>query len=279
MGGNVTQRMIVGLLITVLVSVSARAQMSINPVQDYINKTTLLNNILSNQRATEMSQRAQTDGRSSNKTSNAKPAGPGSAPAPEATKFSAAAASILPKLLSGKTASDPAKQREAEQYFQSLIGLYQQTARKDGFDANDLAYGFEYFVVNSYMIYHDLHEVEYNKDPRIKRGKDSLDRLRLMAEKNAQKISISQERVVYQQFKTMLSGNPGVQKMTAQEKQQLTELLAIMFGVNFSMYTKGVNSEDPRTIEQAHTTAKVYLEKLIGAPIGSIKIGNEGLQH
>ncbi len=39
----------------------------------------------------------------------------------------------------------------------------------DRFPANDLAYAMEYFVVNSYMIYHDLHDVPYERDPRVKR--------------------------------------------------------------------------------------------------------------
>lgn len=46
-----------------LVGIPARAQVMTNPVQDYINKTTILNNILSNRRATDMSQSAQTKGR------------------------------------------------------------------------------------------------------------------------------------------------------------------------------------------------------------------------
>ena len=36
--------------------------------------------------------------------------------------------------------------------------------RTDGFPANDLAYAMAYVVVNGYMIFHDLHEVPYEKD-------------------------------------------------------------------------------------------------------------------
>lgn len=266
-----------------LFGVSAQAQMLTNPVQDYINKTTLLNNILSNQRAIEMSQRAQTNGQGSNRPGAGQPTRPQPGPVQQATKdatkFSPSATSVLPKLLAEKTGGDAAKQRQSEQFFQSLLGLYDQTAKKDGFPSNDVAYAFEYFVVNSYMIYHDLHEVDYNKDPRIKRGKDSLDRLRLMAEKKAQKVTITQERAVYQQLKTMLSGNAEVKKMSERQKQELTELLAIMFGVNLTAYMKGVNSEDQNTIEQSHQMAKNYLEKLIGSPIDRIKIGDDGLRQ
>jgi hypothetical protein len=42
-----------------LCATSAAAQIGMNPVQDYINKTSLLNNILSNRRAPDMSQLRQ----------------------------------------------------------------------------------------------------------------------------------------------------------------------------------------------------------------------------
>jgi hypothetical protein len=275
----VIQRLFGAIFVLTIISLQGQAQLLTNPVQDYINKTTLLNNILSNQRAIEMSQRGQTNGGSTNRKTAGKTPQTTPGAAAEPTKFAASAAPILPKLLSEKSSSEAAKQREAQQYFQSLLGLYRQTAQKDGFDANDLAYAFEYFVVNSYMLYHDLIEVDYNKDPRIQRGNDSLDRLRLKYEKDALKVTISQERAVYHQFKSLLSSNPGVLKMSGQEKQELSELLAIMFGVNFSLYMKGVNQEHPPSIEQAHATAKLYLEKLIGAPIGNIRIGDQGMQQ
>ena len=268
------------LLISSLVGVSAQAQMTINPVQDYINKTTLLNNILSNKRATDMSQKAQTQGKSSNRRGGGgvTPSGRANPAAPEPTMFNRTDAFLMPELLAAKSAGGAARQADARRFFDSLLSLYEQTARKDGFPSNDLAYAFEYFVVNSYLTYHDLHDVPYEKDPRVKRGKDSFDRITIINEKKLLKVTPDQERAVYEQFRKLLAENAEVRGMTDRQKQELTEILAITFGVSFTAYMKGVNDEDERLMEQARQAAKSFLEKLVGAPVDRIKIGNDGLR-
>jgi hypothetical protein len=260
------------LLITALAGSSTRAQLLTNPVMDYFNRTTLFNNILGNQRAIEMSQRAQRKGMTGNRNS---PAAPASKPVPEPTKFNHTGQLILPKLLAEKAAG--AGQQNAEQFFASLLSLYEQTARKDGFPANDLAYAFEYFVVNTYMTYHHLHDVPYEKDPRVKHGKDMFDRLTLSNEKKLLKVTMLQEQAVYQQFKSVLSDNPAIAKLSDREKQELTELLAIMFGVDYMAYMKGVNSEDDKAIEQARQIAGKYLERITGVAVERIKINESGV--
>ncbi len=267
------------LLLGLILSISARAQITINPVQDYINKTTILNNILSNKRAVEMSQKTQTNGKTggSGKAGGANSAKAG--PVADPTLFNRAASGyLMPARLAGASGGDAAKQRESEKFFASLLGLYEQTAKKDGFPANDLAYAMEYFIVNMYLTYHDLHDVPYEKDPRVKRGKDMFDRLTIINEKKLLMVSPYQERAVYNQIKGLLSQNPDIQKLTDQQKQEVTEVLAIMFGINYTAYMKGVNAEDARMIEQAHQSAKSHLEQLLGKPIGQIKIGNNGLE-
>src|SRR5262245_27711186 len=120
---------IVAVIVTLVAGTTGRAQIMSNPVQDYINKTQLLNNILSNRRAIDASQSRQTHGAAPGGA--ARPAGPPSAPA-EPTTFKTAGGHLLPALLASKTGGDAARQREANQYFESLLGLYEQTARKDG---------------------------------------------------------------------------------------------------------------------------------------------------
>jgi hypothetical protein len=266
------------LLIFLLVNISPQAQIMTNPVQDYINKTNLLNNILSNKRATDMSQKAQPKSKSTNQGTVKAPAQADSPAVPELTKFNHTGQAILPKLLAEKSASAIPKQKSAEQFFTSFLDLYEKTARKDGFPPNDLAYALEYFVVNTYMTYHDLHDVEFNKDPRVKRGKDSFDRLTIINEKKLLQVTLTQERAIYNQFKTFLSENPAIQKMTDREKQELTELLAIMFGTGFRAYLLGVSSEDDKAIEQARQTAKMYLERITGTAVERIKISNDGVR-
>jgi hypothetical protein len=244
----------------------ASAQMLTNPVQDYINKTTLLNNILSNMRANQMIQQSQTGGK------NAAPANPPASKV-DATAFRHAGAALIPKQLASR-AQQP---QQAEQYLATLIALYEATAKKDGFPAHDLAYALNYFVVNTYMTYHNLHDVEYSKDPRVKKGKDMFERLTLSNEKKLLKVTPYQERAVYNQLKSVLAANPKIRELTDQQKQEVTELLAITFGVNFRAYMEAVNREDERAIDAARRQAKENLEKLTGCAVERIRIDESGL--
>ncbi len=248
-----------GKFLLPLVGVALQAQLLTNPVQDYINRTTLLNNILSNMRVTS--------GTSSGGGTTATPPA-----APAVTLFRHSGAPMLPRQLGAKAGP------QAEAYFASLIGLYEQTARKDGFPANDLAYALEYFVVNSYMTYHDLHAVGYSKDPWAKRGTDGFDRIAQMGKKKAMQVTAYQERAVYQQFRTVLGANAGVGRMTDRQKQEIAELLAITFGLNFKAYMDAITREDEAARETARRQAKANLEKLTGVPVERIRIEASGLR-
>lgn len=159
-----------------------------------------------------------------------------------------------------------------------MIGLYEQTAKKDGFPSDDLAYALEYFVVNSYMTVHNLHEVEYEKDPDVKKGKDMFERLTIINRKKTERITPAWERTVYGQLKTTLGEAPAVRSMSDVQKQELTELLAITLGLNLKTYMEGVNQGDDRMMDQTRQAASNYLEKLTGAPIARIRIDARGLQ-
>jgi hypothetical protein len=250
----------------------AAAQIGTSPVQDYINKTTLLNNILSNRRATDMSQQRQGGG-----AGTARVGGDADAPA-NPSAFRHSGASIVPAALAERNGAG-ANREASTRFFESLLELYARTARTDGFPPHDLAYALEYYVVNTYMTYHDLHEVPYEKDPRIKRSSDPLERLQLLAEKKALKVSMSQERAVYDQIRTMLAANPAIARLDDRQKQEATELLAIMMGVNYSTYMRGVESGDERLLREARDGARQNLERLLGIPVDRIRIGSRGLEQ
>jgi hypothetical protein len=271
-------RILVLLVAGWFVALPARgpAQIGLSPVQDYLNKTALLNNILSNVRATDLSQRAQT-GASASDGKGGGTADPSKNPPTAPTQFQPVGESVLPKVLAERAGGEPLRQQEAERFFQSLISQYEQTAQNDGFPANDLAYAMEYLIVNGYMIYHDLHDVPYEKDPRVKRGQDSFERLQIMAEKKALRPTITQERAVYHQIQVALAANPEVHQLTDRQKQELTELLAIMLGVNLSAYLNGVNTENERMITQVREATKAHLERLLGVPMTRIRIDESGL--
>ena len=249
-------------------AVSTAGQIMSNPGQWYINNqiysTRVFNGVVANsmlRKGAGGKTARQNSAKTSNKT------------AVDYTAFKAAPNNFLPKQLSGKSGN----RSESEQILNSFVELYKQTAQKDGFPANDLAYAFEYFVVNNYQIYHDLVELPADKDPRARRAKDGFERIKILNDKKLQQVSIGQERTIYNQFREVLAANAEIQKMTDAQKQEASELLAIMFGVNFASYMKGVGDGDEQLTEQSRQLAKEGLEKLLGVPIARIKITNKGL--
>ena len=185
-------------------------------------------------------------------------------------------APILPARLAARSGGDSAA---SERSFESLLELCDRTAGNDGFPANDPACALEYFVVNTYMTYHDLHDVPYDKDPRIERSADPLERLQLMAEKKSQAVTSGQERAVYRQFQDRLAADSAVAGMSDREKQEMAELLAITMGVTYTAYTEGVNGGDDGAVDQARRTAGQQLEKVVGVPVARIRIGDGGLEQ
>jgi hypothetical protein len=253
-------------------SIIGSPTVTMNPTQWLLNQNyysmNYFNGMMSNSRRTKTNNR----GRSSKGAKTA-------APKVEIdyTAFKENSNNSLAKIIAPKLTNDR-ERAETGQMLDNAINMYKETAKKDGFPANDLAYAFEYFVVNNYNIYHDLVEVPYEKDPRAKRGVDSFERITIMSEKKLRMIKPHQESAVYQQFKAVLAANPNVQKMTDAQKQQATEVFAVMLGVNFAAYMQGINDEDEKTIETAHQTAKQGLEKLFDVSIEKIKIGSEGVE-
>ena len=245
-------------------AVSTAGQIMSNPGQWYINNqiysTRVFNGVVANSMLRKGARRT-----TSKQTSK---------PATDFTAFKSAPNNVLPAKLSANSPN----RAETERILNTFVGLYRQTAQKDGFPANDLAYAFEYFVVNNYQIYHDLVELAADKDPQARRAKDGFERIRILNEKRLRQVSLPQERVIYNQFREVLAANAEIQKMTDAQKQEAAELLAIMFGVNFAGYMKGINDGDDRLTEQARQLAKEGLEKLLGVPIAQIKITNNGLE-
>lgn len=261
-------RTVVALLIASTLALPAGAQLSSNPMQDYVNRTTLLDNILGNARATAVRQRVETN-------APAPSSGPETAAA-SPTAFRHSGRSILPAMLAQRVTGTDAARRQAEQFFESQLELYRRTATTDKFPADDLAYAMEYLVVNSYITFHDLHDIPYEKDPRAKRGRE-LGRLHVINEKKALTPTLTQERAVFGQMLTLLAANPAVTRLGDREKQELAECLAMMIGVNYASYMKGIETGDEKLLTQARQTARQNLERVLGLPITKVKIDDSGI--
>lgn len=248
-------------------TVSTAAQIMSNPTQWYINTQIYSMRVFNGMVANEMIRQKTNQGRQT-------PTKQANKPAVDYTAFRAQPNSVLPAKILAKSTD----RAGTEKLLNTFLSLYRQTAQKDGFPANDLAYAFEYFVVNNYQLYHDLIDLPADKDPRARRAKDIYERNDSLNQKIQLRVRIWQERAIYNQFREVLAANAEIQKMTDAQKQEASELLAIMFGVNFAGYMKGVNDGDDQLTEQARRLAKEGLEKLLGVPIEQIKISNNGLE-
>lgn len=183
----------------------------------------------------------------------------------------------LPKLLAREGKGNAAEQRATEQFFNSQIEIYEQTAAYHKYPANDVAFALIYFINNNYEIYYDLVDVPIEKDPWAKRAKSGLERLALMNTKRSRKVTPAEDRAMYFQFKEALSAKPEFRKMTDEQKQQVTETLAIMYGIVYASYMKAIDEEDEQLLREARSAAKSGLEELLGVSIEKIKINLSGM--
>ena len=262
----------IALLAATFAGVAPLAGQMLNPVQWYIDNQIYSTRVFNGVVANSMINRARTGG--------ARPAGARGAatPAPEPTQFRESASTTVPAMLSANSTGIARTPAEARQLFTSYIELYKATAKKDRFPANDLAYAFEYFVVNNYQVYHDLVDVPLEKDPRARRAKDGFDRISVMALKRTEQVTPFQERAIYEQFRTRLGASADIRAMTDAQKQEATELMATLFGVNFAAYMQGIDALDDARAQQGREMARQGLEKLLGAPIAKIHLTNRGIE-
>lgn len=200
------------------------------------------------------------------------------ATAADYTLFKPRQENYLPKVLAQTVKGSANEQRKAEQFFESQIEMYEKTAAYWQYPAPDVAFALDYFISNNYEIYYDLIDVPRDKDPWVKRAKGSFDELAQLNFKKSMKVTPEQDRGIFFQMKNMLSANPEFKKLTDEDKQKMTESLAITYGVLQAGYLKAIDDEDERAIEQAHQTAKENIEKLIGVPIEKIKFSFNGLK-
>jgi hypothetical protein len=174
------------------------------------------------------------------------------------------------------TAQAAGDARAEKKIVDDLLDLYRRTAANDGFPANDLAYALEYFVVNNYQVYHHL--LDIHADPTIAAIDDPLARLQAIKVKEQMKVTLPQERAVYDQFKRVLSETSDVRKMTDRQKQELTELLAVVTGVAYLQFSQGSKNGSGEQMEKGRQLARTSLEKLVGASADRMKITNNGLE-
>lgn len=183
------------------------------------------------------------------------------------TKFRGSREFLLADLLARQTNASPAQKAEAAKVIERMVVIYADTAVKDGFPANDLAYAFQYYVVQNYHVYHNVFE-----DPSVIPWTNTID-----VSKTPNYVSSFGEKALFEQFKRLLSSNPAIAKLSDARKQQYTELLAVITNLNFVAYSDGLKRKDVEVVGQARLVSKQHLERLFGVPADKIVIGDEGI--
>jgi hypothetical protein len=194
------------------------------------------------------------------------------------TAFDLAGGRILPTQLSNAAGKSAAEIREAKQTFDMFLDRYEKTALTDGFPSNDLAYGFELFIVNNYNIYNDLLEQSPADKALMAPNGDPLLALQRSYSTKARFVTMTAEKAVYQQIKTFLSANPAIVKLTDRQKQEFTEMLAIVSMTNFYMYETAGKNNDAKAFAKAQSAAKQSLENMLSVSADKIKITAKGLE-
>lgn len=259
------------LLISLGCVSTASAQIHSNPAQYYINQSMYSSRVFNGAIANEMHHPAGGAKRGTGAAATA-------AKDPrDVTRFTAAATSLMPAKMAASLAKTEADRRNAQAQLEQYLVLYRQTAQQDGFPADDLAYAYEYFIVNHWQIHHDLVNVRPEIDPRLRGARDGFERIERIAQKRIEQVSPSQERRIYDQFRERLASSAEVRSMTDAEKQEATEMMAIAFGANYTAYLSGLERGDDALAERSRQLAKQGLEKLLGMPLAQIRIDDRGL--
>jgi hypothetical protein len=183
------------------------------------------------------------------------------------TLFKGSTRFVIADLLVKQSGATAQQKAEAVKIIEQMVILYADTATKDGFPANDLAYAFEYYVVQNYHAYHNVFE-----NPVVIPYTNTID-----VSKTPNYISSFGEKALFNQFKAVLSQNPSVTKLSDLQKQQYTELLAVVTNINFTAYGEGLKRKDRKIIEQTRAAAKQNLERLFGVSADKIIVNDAGL--
>lgn len=194
------------------------------------------------------------------------------------TAFNPVGGRILPAQLSNAAKKNAAGVSEAKQTFDMFLDNYEKTALNDGFPPNDLAYGLEFFIVNNYIIYNDLQEKSPADKALMSPSGDPLLALQHSYSKKAGAVTSTAEKALYEQLKTLLSENPAIMKLTDRQKQEFTEMLAIVTVTNYYAYEVAGKNKDVKVFAEAQNAAKQSLEKLFGVSANKIKITAKGLE-
>jgi hypothetical protein len=183
------------------------------------------------------------------------------------TLFKGSKEFVIADLLVKQSGATAQQKTEALKIIERMVIIYADTATKDGFPANDLAYAFQYYVVQNYHVYHNVFE-----NPVVIPYTNTID-----VSKTPNYISSFGEKALFNQFKAVLTQNPAVTKLSDLQKQQYTELLAVVTNINFTAYSEGLKRKDRKIIEQARAAAKQNLERLFGVAADKIAITDAGL--
>ncbi len=184
-------------------------------------------------------------------------------------------APILPEEFFKTSKGTLAEKKSGQEFLSSLWKRYESVALNDGFPSNDLAYVFNYYLVNNYIVY--INHYDKNKTTRRIKSNGQRESNAEYQERQDLKINIPIEQKIYDQYRTFMTSDGGVKKMTNEQKQLFAELLVTLTNMAFKLYDEGYVPNDGRKLQIASDAAKTNLENLFGVSVDKIKITEDGV--
>ncbi len=167
------------------------------------------------------------------------------------TSFRPASSPIAPLKLAKKLGKGSLEEdRKWEEFFAFTLQGYETIAKEKGAPLDDVAHAMNYFIHNNYMVYHD-----------------------------GQGMSDEQFEGLSTFVRESLLEDEDFQHLSARNKQEMYEMVAIMGGVTLNGYTYARDHKDPKQQAQMKSMAKDLLESYLGAPLDKIRFTANGIEY
>lgn len=201
------------------------------------------------------------------------------APAPKAKKiltatgptaFKFSAQYIMPAMALKEFEGSPQEKTAVADEIKGFIDSYKNTARQDGFAANDLAFGLLHNFIAGYFAYTNIDcggkDVFNFKNSPTCRYTDKLTHT-----------NFKTDSAIVEQFRAVLTANQGTAKMSDYDKQLMAESLAVKTALFNKKYTDAVNGGGTTLLEVKQEAGKI-IEDLLGSSADKVSVSEEGIQ-
>ncbi len=153
-----------------------------------------------------------------------------------------------PMILQKKISGSDKQSIEIRQLAYIIWQGYVEHCKDNGFDYNNLAQVFSYYIFANYRVLNDSENITHDQNKKI-----------------------------FQQMSEVFSHNQDIAKLTNEQRQEFAENLVFTAGLSVILAMAGEEEDNKELQKQAKDLAKQNLENFLGIAPEKIKITNEGL--